>query len=401
MNLKQVAIVSSIQPETHYTRYLMDGFKENGNAPWLLIDRSKENNDYVSHQNSPIAKTVWTKDWRLPYQIWRSVVEAKITVVHLQHEFTMYGKTSGLITFPLTLVGLKLLGKKVVVTIHAIPALDEIDDEFLLMMGINKICPNPFLAKKAFRFFYQLIAFWSDKIIVHSDYTKSVCLTDYQMKAKNVEVIPIGISATHPRNSNLAQIAKHIRLKLEKVDYILFFGYLLERKGLEQLLTAFQKLNRTKPKLKLIIAGGLLAGHEKFGKKLKKLAKNLNISKTVLFTGFINQDEIDYLYQQALCVVLPYVRSISSSLPLSFALGYGKAIVVSDIGTLRGEIEDGVTGVYCQAGNSQSLYESILKIISRADYRKKLEANIKQETDKRTWAKIAQMTSEVYTRLSL
>jgi len=358
-----IAIVSTIEPETHYVRYLHKSLGDLGVVPLLWTE-----------------KNVWTPNWKFPGQIIWQTLKNKVDLVHFQHEFNMYGKVSGYFTFPLTLLLLKLLNKKIVVTIHAIPKLDEVDDIFLMMMGINKYCPSTKLAKLLFWCLFWTIGKLSNTIIVHSDYTKSVCVNDYGMK--RVAVIPIGVAPVYGVGTN--------KWKKLTGNYILFFGYILERKGLEELLVAFEKCLKNYPKLKLVLAGGFLKGYENYVAKIKKLIKKLKLDKKVIFTGFLNSKEIDWLYRKTTMVVLPYVRSISSSFPLSFALGYGKPVVASDIGTLKGEFRNGIEGIYCKPKNVESLYQSMNKVLTDKKFKKiAIDKN-------RSWREVAKKTILIY-----
>lgn len=383
-----IAIVSTIQPETHYTRFLYKSLCKNGINALLWINKSSENKEYAKESGDNNIRLVWDNNWKLPWQIVRQVWIDKIELIHLQHEFNMYGKVWGLVTFPTTLFLLKLLGRRVVATIHAIPKLSEIDKVFLEMMKIDKICPNSGLARIFFRFFLGTVAKLVDKVIVHSDYTKLVCETDYKMR--NVEVIPIGVCRAYPRSffEKSKEVNRWEKLKSDK--YILFFGYILERKGLEQLLLAFKKCLIDRPKLKLVLAGGFLKGYEDYVVKIKKIVEKLGLGDNVVFTGFVNGREVDCLYENTQVVVLPYVRSISSSFPLSFALGYGKPVVASDIGTLRGELQDGVNGLYCQPNNIDSLYQAIKEILSSKKFNK---IPISKDS---SWENVAKKTMLIY-----
>lgn len=374
----KVAIVSTIQPETHYTRYLYKGLVDSGSNPRLWVDYCLENVDYAKKEKDKKIVVFWQNNFLFPFLILKKALEEKVELVHFQHEFNMYGRLLGLFTLPMAILLLRIFGKKVVVTIHAIPSIREIDADFLKMM---KIKGNPVVVGLSFRVFFGLVWRLSNMVIVHSNYTKEVCQRDYGMRSR-VSVVTIGIE-----ERKCGKIKNHL---------VLFFGYVLERKGLDELIIAFEKHLKISPRARLVIAGGVLSGYEDYMKHLRMVVARLKLKNKVVFTGFLSQKEIDKFYEKANFVVFPYTRSISSSLPLSIALGFGKAVVVAKIGTLSEEIEDGVSGLYCQSGNIESLTNVMNRLVLEKGLKEKLENGALKTARKRGWQVVGQKTVDVY-----
>jgi len=399
MKEKKVAVVSTIQPETHYTRFLYEGLKNKKINVQLWVDNINENLDYVVKNGDNNILVFWSRGWKFPFQILNKVISKKIDIIHFQHEFNMYGKVLGSLYFMLAVLFCKIAGKKVVITIHAIPSIKEIDMEFIKMMGIDKIFPYPLLAKFLFFMFFGIMWRLSDRIIVHSDYTKSVCVEEYNMKNR-VNVIPIGILPVNVINlKKKVKGANKVNMLLDK-KYILFFGYIMRRKGLEDLIDALKKCVDSGLGVKLVLAGGFLKKDEKYVSKLKSMVKKLMLSNDIFFTGFINEEEISWLYSKACFCVFPYTRSISSSLPLSLSFGYGKTAIVSDIGTLKGEIKNGIDGIVCKSKDSINLFKAIEKLVKNKTLLSKLERGVVKERKKRSWDKVAESVNKLYQNLN-
>ena len=119
---------------------------------------------------------------------------------------------------------------------------------------------------------------------------------------------------------------------MEKDDYILFLGRLVPEKGLRYLIQAFRKVDTDK---KLVIAGGS-SDTDEFTKELRKMAKG---DERILFTGFVQGEELDELYSNAYVYTLP---SDLEGMPLSLleAMSYGNCCLVSDIDECASVVED-------------------------------------------------------------
>ena len=140
--------------------------------------------------------------------------------------------------------------------------------------------------------------------------------------------IPNGVNSPVKRSANIIKD----KYGLTKDDYILFLGRLVPEKGIRYLITAFKKINTDK---KLVIAGGSSDTNE-FENEMKELAKDDN---RILFTGFVQGNELQELYSNAYIYTLP---SDLEGMPLSLleAMSYGNCCLVSNIPECIDVIED-------------------------------------------------------------
>lgn len=139
---------------------------------------------------------------------------------------------------------------------------------------------------------------------------------------------------------------------------ITFVGRLVPVKGIETLIEAFYKLSQKRNDLSLLIVGD---GYLK--EKLEKYVLDKNI-KNIFFLGFIEQDILPKIYAISDIFVLPSLNepwgavvceAMSAKLPLilSDKVGAGKDMLI-----------EGKNGYYFKAGDSNSLYDSLEKILS-------------------------------------
>ena len=110
---------------------------------------------------------------------------------------------------------------------------------------------------------------------------------------------------------------------------LLFFGLLREYKGLDVLVRALPGV----PEARLVVAGDPIDPVE----PVLALASDLGVADRIEWRlGFVPDEEVTTLMEGAAAVVLPY-RQHDSSGVLATAIGYGRPVVVTDVGSL-GEI---------------------------------------------------------------
>ncbi len=385
----RVAMVSQLFPLTHYTIFLGKSLDSFENEIEMLYYRSKSENNTVPLRQ---VKKVWSKSIKYPFEVFRQCVKDRPDVVHIQHEFNMFGDKMTAFIFPLLVFLLRIGRFKTVVTVHAVVPINDVDSFFAKTFAFPK--KLPLLLKMMFIFIYSSISMFASAIIVHAAYSGSVMVNDYKAKPDKVFVAPIGVSEYVPIEIEKGKWSK----VLEGKRSILFFGYLVERKGVEYLIEAFDEVSRRFPDLMLVIAGGVLSYSSSYVKRLTDLINKLGIDDHVIFltTTPFPMDELHELYEISEFVVLPYTYSISSSLALSFAMEHSKPVIVTDIGVFKEEIDNKVDGLLCTPNSTESLKEAMEELLKSYNLRKTFSDNIQAKAKKRSWFFTAMKNKEVY-----
>jgi glycosyltransferase involved in cell wall biosynthesis len=110
---------------------------------------------------------------------------------------------------------------------------------------------------------------------------------------------------------------------------LLFFGLLREYKGVDVLVRALADIADAR----LVVAGDPIDPVE----PVLALASELGVAERIEWRlGFLPDEEVETLMEDAAAVVLPYRKHDSSGV-LATAIGYGRPVVVTDVGSL-GEI---------------------------------------------------------------
>jgi glycosyltransferase involved in cell wall biosynthesis len=135
---------------------------------------------------------------------------------------------------------------------------------------------------------------------------------------------------------------------------------LAPNRGHELLLSAFQRLLKRIPAARL-----LLVGKGENRGSLEHLARDLDLSDSVIFTGYRDGDLGEVLAALD-CFVLPGVGSDESCRAALEAMAVGKPVVAPPAGALPETIVDGETGRLVTPGSHKALEEAMRDLLSDA-----------------------------------
>jgi glycosyltransferase involved in cell wall biosynthesis len=158
---------------------------------------------------------------------------------------------------------------------------------------------------------------------------------------------------------------------------LLFFGLIRDYKGLDVLLEALPQI----PDAKLVVAGDPVDPVRKIPGVDWRL-------------GFVPEREVPKLMAEAAAVVLPY-RRLDSSGVLATAIGYGRPVVVSDVGSLGEIVREYGAGEVVPPGDPDALAEATTRLLEPAAL-KAAHTGAKKAARQLTWKKAAQAHDKLY-----
>lgn len=262
----------------------------------------------------------------------------------------------------------RLLGKKIVVTIHGLDHQRQKWGKFAsayIMLG----------EKAAVRYAHRIIVL-----------SKGVQTYFREKYGRETVLIPNGIDPAESRPAS--GITKQFGLSSR--DYILFLGRLVPEKGIHYLIEAYQKLKTDK---KLVIAGGT-SDTDDYVKHLYEMAGD---SPSIIFTGFQQGVILEELFSNAYLYVLP---SDLEGMPLTLleAMNYSCCCVTSDIGECA-DVMNGC-GVTFPRGNVEALREALHDLCDHPEKTETYRSKAREEvSSKYTWKEITAQTNEIYREL--
>ncbi|MBW2594821.1 MAG: glycosyltransferase [Deltaproteobacteria bacterium] len=191
-----------------YTQYLTDAL------------RNKKMDIYVVSHRGGSGKNVFTafdyEDGDLAEKAFSMMTRLTPDIVHIQHEFGLFGKHYGVSVIPLILK-FRLAGIPVVTTLHTV--YDKISYEHLVIM--NSIIEN------------------SDAVIVHETYQLEALKRHIKEKSSldKIHVVPHGSREIKPIDNAKARLGIHDNTKV-----VLMLGYFRPTKGFERIIRLWSRI---------------------------------------------------------------------------------------------------------------------------------------------------------------
>jgi glycosyltransferase involved in cell wall biosynthesis len=162
---------------------------------------------------------------------------------------------------------------------------------------------------------------------------------------------------------------------------IMTFGKFGTYKKVEILIEAIEIVRKTNSEpLEVIIAGTDSPNTPGYLDSVKEKYKEV---KGVIFTGYVEENDVERIFTDSTIVVFPYTSTTGSSGVLHQAGSYGKAVIMPDLGDLALLVKDeGYRGEFFNPESAESLATAINKILSNDDYRKEIaKANFEAASD--------------------
>lgn len=173
---------------------------------------------------------------------------------------------------------------------------------------------------------------------------------------------------------------------LKGKQFLLFVGNAAPYKNLRGLIEAFRIISR--PDLHLVIAGKKDYFHE----ELEKYVEDEGI-KNVMFTGFVSDENLAWLYQNAVCYVFPSL-SEGFGLPGLEAMRYGLPVASSNATCLPEVYGDAAH--YFDPKDPTDIAKAISDILDMPELRKHLISAGHDRLELYSWRKMAEETLAVY-----
>lgn len=187
-----------------------------------------------------------------------------------------------------------------------------------------------------------------------------------------------------------AQARKRLGLASDE-KVLLFFGFVRPYKGLKHLINAMPRIKECLGNVKLLIVGefGGAEEKEKYVNQIRDLAiSNQELEASVLIKdGYTPDREVEKYFAACDMVVLPYESATQSGI-VQIAYGFGKPVVVTNVGGLPDVVEDNQTGFVVPPQDEKALAEAVVRYFmenKEAEFAKNIAAEAYRFSWERMW----------------
>jgi len=168
----------------------------------------------------------------------------------------------------------------------------------------------------------------------------------------------------------------------ENQQYMLFFGFIRDYKGLDLLLKAYADSRFRKLNVTLIVAGEFYNNSEKYF----TLEEELGLKGEVIWRNdFIPDSEVKYYFSVADIIVQPY-KSATQSGVTQIAYHFEKPMLVTNVGGLAEIVPHGKVG-YTVHPNEKEITDALCDFYENERFNN-FTANIILEKEKYSWSKM-------------
>lgn len=305
------------------------------------------------------------KNWQKILADWRHYSFAEQTNIPR----VIANQNPGLVHFPHFNVPLAYKGKYVV-TIH-----DILMHKQKGRQASTLSFPKYLVKRAGYKTVFAKAVKGAAKVIVPSNFAKKEVTKYYKINPNKIVVTYLGVDM---------KVGGNAKVDIEK-PYFLYVGNAYPHKNLERAIEAAWTA-----KLTLAIA----SSRGVFTQRLERIIKKFGAEEYVKLLGFVPDDKLGSLYQNAAAFVCPSTYE-GFGLPGLEAMAVGTPVIASDIPVFK-EIY-GDNALYFNPYDFSVIAKAMQSVLEMSeDKRKNLISKAKTHAAKFTWQKMARETLEVY-----
>lgn len=377
-----IGLFTGFTPEGHYSEGLAHAVWNLGNPRLTVLAGRHE-----SLPDNPAVKSAWRPGFSFLSDGLRAIEAHDFDLVHIQHEFTMFGSGISVPQVRRLAQHVHASGIPLVTTIHAVPAHRSIDSNFVrAFMGTNRIPAA--IVRALIVWTIRGLCLHSTCVITHTQGLGQLLAREYGLATNRLIHIPLGVPVRVPPAES------H-----DKSDSPLIVcpGYVSRRKGLETVIRAFGKVLVKIPNARLRLVGGI--AHSTYERELQALAADVGAAEAVMFTGMVPLSQFYDELRRAQVVVLGAEYSISASQPLAQAWAVGAAIAAPRVGAFKELLNNGIDGRLYPAGEPAALATMLIELLQSPTDRGRLSDGSRSRASRDSWTKVSRRTVDLYNQV--
>jgi glycosyltransferase involved in cell wall biosynthesis len=220
------------------------------------------------------------------------------------------------------------------------------------------------------REFYQPTENIRSVVIAIAKFTKHYLIEKYKISAEKVNLIYQGVDLQRfqPSPEMRVEAQKHYSLPANATPILGCIGSFEERKGQSVLLKALSLAKKNLPDIHLLLVGDGIDES-----KLRKQAKELDLTQNVSFYPFTRQPEL--LFERVDMIILPSIAKEGLPNVLLESMSMEMPVIAPDLGGIPEVIIDGETGILFPPGDIDQLKNAILHLWQNPALRQRVSIN--------------------------
>ncbi len=235
----------------------------------------------------------------------------------------------------------------------------------------------------------------ADRVIAFSPHERDAMVRLYDADVSRIELVPCGVDLSRFRPLGRAAARHQLGINGHKV--LLFVGRIEALKGVGLLLHTTAHLE-TDAEVQVIVVGSDGDGSGELD-RLRRLADDLDVGKSVEFVGRVPQEQLAWYYSAAdVCVVPSFYESFGLAALESMACG--TPVVASRVGGLSTIVEHGRTGYLKSWRCPEAFAHSLEMILSNRSLRDSMGLAARRRAETLSWDQVAARLLELYLSLA-
>jgi len=219
----------------------------------------------------------------------------------------------------------------------------------------------------------------ADQIIVHNEAMKQMVIKELRIPPEIIHITPLIERGNRPAQPGFIQ----------DDCQVLYFGRIWKYKGLEYFIRAEPLVTAQVPDAKFVIAGE----GENFAPYQRMM---INPENFIVHNEFVSYRKQEELFERASIVVLPYIEATQSGV-IPVAYTHARPVIVTQVGGLPYQVEDGRTGFLVPPKDEYALADKIVFLLQNKEFRSQMGENGRQKLKKEWSAEVvARQTAIVY-----
>lgn len=223
----------------------------------------------------------------------------------------------------------------------------------------------------------------SRKIITPTKFVKNQLVDEWKVNENKIEVTYEGV------DESIIQLVNKKQDSSINGKYIFYIGNAQPHKNLPFLIENFLEIKDRFEDLKLVLAGP----NHLFWDRIKQKYPD----KSIVYKGFVSEEEMVELYQNAEMFVLPSLEE-GFGIPVLEAMACGTPVVCSNIGSLK-EVGGGAA-LYFDPTDKADFQEKLVIILNNKRLKTELINNGKSRYQTFSWESMAIQTQKIYRSLT-